>query len=219
MAINSIGRTFGLDGVCVLRRDGDSWSVEASVGRTTVLNPDSAPFGDEIASGRVLAMEGSRLTDLEVAALRSFLDQLRFARERALIEGIEGGQRYSRRIDPSVSTAAVRCWLPSRQLKRKFAELTPLKLCELLRRCRCSPRAAAVRPLRSVSSSGSRSAITGQSCRVTLPVCRVRPLATRGRHFDPEGLTPCVEHHVRDPVSQAGLRGRVVGHHQVFVPG
>ncbi len=91
VAINSIGRTLGLDGVCVLRRDGDSWSVEASVGRTTVLNPDSAPFGDEIASGRVLAMEGSRLTDLEVAALRSFLDQLRFARERALIEGIEGG--------------------------------------------------------------------------------------------------------------------------------
>jgi hypothetical protein len=45
-----------------------------------------------------------------------------------------------------------------------------------------SPRAAAVRPLRSVSSSGSRPTITGQSCSATLPFCRVRPLATRGGH-------------------------------------
>jgi len=91
-AIDSVRRTFGLDGACVLRWNVDSWSVEVAHGETTVVTPESAQFSVEIASGRVLALEGSRMTSDEVAALRSFLDQIRFARERALLGEIGGGR-------------------------------------------------------------------------------------------------------------------------------
>jgi two-component system sensor histidine kinase KdpD len=94
-AIASVRRTFGLDGVCVLHWNDDSWGVEAAVGETTVVTPESATFSVEISSGRVLALEGSRMTSDEAAALTSFLDQIRFARERALLEEVgreqEGG--------------------------------------------------------------------------------------------------------------------------------
>jgi two-component system sensor histidine kinase KdpD len=89
-AIASVRRTFGLDGVCVLRRNIDSWIVEAASGETTVVTPESAQFSVEIASGRVLALEGSRMTSDEAAALRSFLDQIRFTRERAFLGEIRG---------------------------------------------------------------------------------------------------------------------------------
>ncbi len=58
------------------------------------MTPESAQFSVEIASGRVLALalEGSRMTVDEVAALRSFLNQIRCARERALLAEI-GGSR------------------------------------------------------------------------------------------------------------------------------
>ena len=78
--------------MCVLRWNVDSWSVEVAHGEITVVTPESAQFSVEIASGRVLALEGSRMTSDEVAALRSFLDQIRFARERALLGEI-GGSR------------------------------------------------------------------------------------------------------------------------------
>jgi two-component system sensor histidine kinase KdpD len=87
-AIASIRRTFGLDGVCVLNWDVDSWSVEATTGGIAFDTPESAPFTVEIATGRVLALEGSRMTSDDIAALQSFLDQLRFARERALLGAI-----------------------------------------------------------------------------------------------------------------------------------
>jgi hypothetical protein len=81
--------------VCVLHWNDDSWGVEAAVGETTVVTPESATFSVEISSGRVLALEGSRMTSDEAAALTSFLDQIRFARERALLEEVgreqEGG--------------------------------------------------------------------------------------------------------------------------------
>jgi two-component system sensor histidine kinase KdpD len=88
-SIASIRRTFGLDGVCVLGWNGDSWSVEATAGRIAFDTPESAPFSVEIATGRVLALEGSRMTSEDIAAMQSFLDQLRFARERALLGAIE----------------------------------------------------------------------------------------------------------------------------------
>ncbi len=88
----SIRRTFGLDSVCVLSWNGDSWTVEAAAGKTAFDTPESAPFSVEIATGRVLALAGSRMTSDDTAALQSFLDQLRFARERALLGEI-GGSR------------------------------------------------------------------------------------------------------------------------------
>jgi hypothetical protein len=74
--------------VCVLNWDVDSWSVEATTGGIAFDTPESAPFTVEIATGRVLALEGSRMTSDDIAALQSFLDQLRFARERALLGAI-----------------------------------------------------------------------------------------------------------------------------------
>ena len=76
--------------MCVLRWNVDSWSVEVAHGEITVVTPESAQFSVEIASGRVLALEGSRMTSDEAAALRSFLDQIRFTRERAFLGEIRG---------------------------------------------------------------------------------------------------------------------------------
>jgi hypothetical protein len=89
-AIDSLRCTFDLDGVTVLHRFGDEWSVEATVGNVVLEEPGAAPYSVEIASGRLLAMSGSRLTDKEATVLRTFLDQIRFARERAVLETIEG---------------------------------------------------------------------------------------------------------------------------------
>jgi two-component system sensor histidine kinase KdpD len=88
-AIGSLRCTFDLDAVNVLRRDGDEWRVEAAVGKTAFKEPGDAPFSVEVANGLVLAVAGSRLTDHKASLLRTFLDQLRFARERTLLEAIE----------------------------------------------------------------------------------------------------------------------------------
>jgi len=88
-AIGSLRCTFELDAVNVLRRDGDEWRVEAAVGKTAFKEPGDAPFSVEVANGLVLAVAGSRLTDHKASLLRTFLDQLRLARERTLLEAIE----------------------------------------------------------------------------------------------------------------------------------
>jgi two-component system sensor histidine kinase KdpD len=90
VAIDSLRCTFDLDGVTVLHRFGDEWRVEATVGNVVLEEPGAAPYSVEIASGRLLAMSGSRLTDKDATVLRTFLDQIRFARERAVLETIEG---------------------------------------------------------------------------------------------------------------------------------
>ena len=88
-AIGSLRRTFDLDGVSLLHREGDEWMVEAAVGNTDFKEPEAAPFSVEISTECVLALAGSRLSDPEATLLRTFLDQLKFARERALLGAIE----------------------------------------------------------------------------------------------------------------------------------
>jgi two-component system sensor histidine kinase KdpD len=87
--LRSLWRTFDLDGMTVLRRDGDRWTVEATVGSVGFEKPEAAPFSVEIATGRVIALAGRRLNDKEATLLRTFLDQLRFARERAVLRTLE----------------------------------------------------------------------------------------------------------------------------------
>jgi two-component system, OmpR family, sensor histidine kinase KdpD len=87
--LRSLWRTFDLDGMTVLRRDGDRWTVEATVGSVGFEKPEAAPFSVEIATGRVIALAGRRLDDKEATLLRTFLDQLRFARERAVLRTLE----------------------------------------------------------------------------------------------------------------------------------
>ena len=89
IAIGSLRRTFDLDGVSLLRWDDNTWRVEATVGKPVFDDPETSPFSVEIASGRVLTLGAGRLTDQEAALLRTFLDQLRFARERTLLGAIE----------------------------------------------------------------------------------------------------------------------------------
>lgn len=87
-AIGSLRRTFDLDGVSLLHRDGDEWTVEAAVGDISFTEPQSTPLSVELSTGRVLALAGSRLSDPEATLLRTFVDQLKFARERALLGAI-----------------------------------------------------------------------------------------------------------------------------------
>ena len=63
--------------------------VEAAVGNTDFKEPEAAPLSVEISTEYALALAGSRLSDPEATLLRTFLDQLRFARERALLGAIE----------------------------------------------------------------------------------------------------------------------------------
>jgi two-component system sensor histidine kinase KdpD len=88
-AIGSLRRAFDLDGVSLLHRDGDEWTVEAAVGNTGFKEPEAAPLSVELSTGCILALAGSRLSDPEATLLRTFLDQLKFARERALLGAIE----------------------------------------------------------------------------------------------------------------------------------
>jgi two-component system sensor histidine kinase KdpD len=89
IAIGSLRRTFDLDSVSILRWTGNTWRVEATVGNPVFDEPDTSPFSVEIASGRVLTLGAGRLTGKEATLLRTFLDQLRFARERNLLGAIE----------------------------------------------------------------------------------------------------------------------------------
>ena len=57
-AVGSIRDVFDLDGVAVLRRDGTTWHVDASAGRTRLKDPDDADYSVELADGRVLALTG-----------------------------------------------------------------------------------------------------------------------------------------------------------------
>ncbi len=101
-AIGSLRFTFDLDAVNVLRRDGHGWRVEAAVGKTAFKEPGDPPFSVEVANGLVLAVAGSRLNDHKATLLRTFLDQLRFARERTLLEAIDNeGHRGGGRATPA----------------------------------------------------------------------------------------------------------------------
>ncbi|MGC9669752.1 DUF4118 domain-containing protein [Planosporangium sp. 12N6] len=93
--VGSIRRTFDLDAVTLLDRQDAGWQVEAAAGRTRLEHPDEAGYSVEIACGRVLALAGTRLTDADATLLRTFLDQLRVARERALLYDVGDTQRLA----------------------------------------------------------------------------------------------------------------------------
>ena len=88
-AVGSIRDVFDLDGVAVLRRDGTTWHVDASAGRTRLKDPDDADYSVELADGRVLALTGRRLSSQNATLLHMFLSQLRVRRERALLDALE----------------------------------------------------------------------------------------------------------------------------------
>ena len=87
--IDSLRRTFDLNAASLRCRDSGVWRVEASVGKTSFDDPDAPEISAEIANGRVLTLTPSRPNGPESILLGSFVDQLRFARERALLRSIE----------------------------------------------------------------------------------------------------------------------------------
>jgi len=84
--IGSLRSTFDLDGVAVLRRTAVGWEVEAAVGQIRLDDPERAAYSVELDRDRVLALDGTRLTEQDTTLLRRFLDQLRLARERATLQ-------------------------------------------------------------------------------------------------------------------------------------
>jgi two-component system sensor histidine kinase KdpD len=91
-AMRSIRRTFDLDGAAFFRGDDTRWQVEATVGDAQLGRPDEAPYSVEITRGRVLALAGTRITDQDARLLRVFLDTLRLARGRAVLEDLRDGK-------------------------------------------------------------------------------------------------------------------------------
>lgn len=86
--IASLRRTFGLDGVSILVRTATGWQAEAAVGEVTIGSLDDAGLTVDIGRGRLLALAGSRLNDKEAVLLRTFLDELRYAREQAILASL-----------------------------------------------------------------------------------------------------------------------------------
>ena len=84
--IGSLRSTFDLDAVAVLRRTAVGWEVEAAAGQIRLDDPERAAYSVELDRDRVLALDGTRLTDQNTPLLRAFLDQLRLARERATLQ-------------------------------------------------------------------------------------------------------------------------------------
>ena len=84
--IGSLRSTFDLDAVALLRRTTDGWEVEATAGQTRLDSPERAAYSVELDRDRVLALDGTRLTNQNTPLLRGFLDRLRLARERATLQ-------------------------------------------------------------------------------------------------------------------------------------
>src|SRR5208283_4039684 len=92
-AVDSIRRTFDLDGVAVLCDTGSGWTVETAAGATQLQHPDQAKYQVQIGTGRVLAIIDARRTARDTALLEAFLTELRLARGRALLQALQPDHR------------------------------------------------------------------------------------------------------------------------------
>jgi hypothetical protein len=93
--VSSIRAIFDLDAVALLRRQGAAWRVEASAGKARPQRPDQTSYSVELPDGRVLVLDGNRLSSDDAVLLRAFPAQLRTRRERALLDGLETTTRLA----------------------------------------------------------------------------------------------------------------------------
>lgn len=93
--IDSVRRTFALDAVAVLRREGTDWQVDAVAGEPVPQNPADATLCAELPDGRLLALVGDVSSPANVSLLNAFVGALRLAAERVQL------QRLAR--EPSVN--------------------------------------------------------------------------------------------------------------------
>jgi len=87
-AIDELRSVFDLDSVAVLRRAERGWETERAVGAPVPRGPDDAGFTIELASGRLLAITGSRLEEEDAELLRTLLTTIRQLREREQTVGL-----------------------------------------------------------------------------------------------------------------------------------
>ena len=81
--LTAVRRALDLDGLTLLRRGDDGgWMVEAASGQPVFQAPDEAPCTVEVGNGLVLAMVGSALESPAPTLQRSFVERLRYIRER-----------------------------------------------------------------------------------------------------------------------------------------
>jgi len=84
--LGALRQAFDLDGVALLRREGGRWRVDAAAGQSSGDTPEAYTESVEIAPGVVLALSAAGLGEPDAALLRSFLDQIRSARERTALD-------------------------------------------------------------------------------------------------------------------------------------
>jgi len=89
--LGALRQAFDLDGVALLRREGDQWRVDAAVGQASGETPGAFTESVEIAPGLVLAVAVGRLGEPDASLLRAFLDQIRSARERTALDSFGTG--------------------------------------------------------------------------------------------------------------------------------
>jgi two-component system, OmpR family, sensor histidine kinase KdpD len=84
--VTEIRRTFDLDGVAILRPEGEGWEAIAAAGAPVPPRPQDAPFSAELDQGAVLVLAGRPLSAEDTRLLNAFVAQLRMAQERLRLQ-------------------------------------------------------------------------------------------------------------------------------------
>ena len=92
--LQSLRSTFALDAAAVLRRDGDRWLVDASVGDPPITEPADAETVKELNAGTVLALNGPMVAAEDVLILNAFADQLAAVLEHGRLRA-EAGRAHA----------------------------------------------------------------------------------------------------------------------------
>ena len=84
----AVRRTFDLDSVAVLRRNGTEWTVDAADGSPVPAAPNDAFVSAVLSDGRILALTGAKLAEAEGVLVRAFVTQLHLQREHTQLSAL-----------------------------------------------------------------------------------------------------------------------------------
>jgi two-component system sensor histidine kinase KdpD len=84
--VDQIRRTFDLDAVAVLVREGSGWRQAGAAGTPVPSRPEDAQFQAELDEGAVLVLGGNAPSADDARLLAAFVAQLRAAQERTRLE-------------------------------------------------------------------------------------------------------------------------------------
>lgn len=122
--VDDLRRTFDLNAVAVLSRDGDSWKVQACAGDPCPLTPEQGTDTLDLDHASVLVLRGQRTPADDRRILAAFaaqlalaLDQRRLEADAARAEGLAEADRYRTALLSAVShdlrtpLATIKAWL------------------------------------------------------------------------------------------------------------